>query len=40
MVLQIGAIRVHLRLGDRRIALDLTLLCTAAATAWLGTTWL
>ncbi|WP_432108809.1 DoxX family protein [Streptomyces sp. AA1529] len=36
-VLQIGAIGVHLRLGDRRIALDLTLLCAAATTAWLGT---
>ncbi len=39
-VLQIGAIRVHLRRGDRRIALNLRLLCAAAATSWLGTTWL
>ncbi|MFD8809969.1 DoxX family protein [Streptomyces sp. NPDC059627] len=36
VVLQIGAIRVHLRMGDRRIALNLTLLLTAAVTGWLA----
>ncbi|PSM37649.1 hypothetical protein C6Y14_40745 [Streptomyces dioscori] len=39
-VLQIGATRVHLRLGDRRIALNITLLLTAAVTVWLATVWL
>ncbi|MFC8308708.1 DoxX family protein [Streptomyces olivaceus] len=36
-VLQIGATAVHLRLGDRRVALNLTLLVAAAGTAWLAT---
>ncbi|WP_217546324.1 DoxX family protein [Streptomyces sp. GbtcB6] len=36
VVLQIGAIRVHLRMGDRQIALNLTLLLAAAATVWLA----
>jgi DoxX-like protein len=40
VVLQIGATRVHLRRGDRRIALNITLLVTAAVTVWLATTWL
>ncbi|MFF2848380.1 DoxX family protein [Streptomyces sp. NPDC058001] len=40
VVLQIGAIRVHLRLGDRRIALNITLMLTAAVTVWLSTAWL
>jgi hypothetical protein len=40
VVLQIGATRVHLKLGDRRIALNITLLLTAAVTAWPATTWL
>ncbi|GAB2916879.1 DoxX family protein [Streptomyces mayteni] len=40
VVLQLGAIRVHLRLGDRRIALNGTLLLAAMATGWLATTWL
>ncbi len=40
VVLQIGAVRVHLRMGDRAIALNLTLAATAAVTAWLATTWL
>lgn len=39
-VLQIGAIRVHLRRGDRQIALNLTLIAVAAAAVWLATTWL
>ncbi|MFD6191848.1 DoxX family protein [Streptomyces sp. NPDC060275] len=38
VVLQIGATGVHLRLGDRQVALNLTLLLTAAVTAWLATT--
>ncbi|MER6165645.1 DoxX family protein [Streptomyces violaceorubidus] len=40
VVLQIGATRVHLRLGDRRVGLNLILLATAAVTASLATTWL
>ncbi|GAA2575349.1 MULTISPECIES: DoxX family protein [Streptomyces] len=36
VVLQIGATGVHLRLGDRRVALNLTLLATAAVTVWLA----
>jgi DoxX-like protein len=40
VVLQIGATRVHLRRGDRRIALNITLLLMAAATLWPATTWL
>lgn len=39
VVLQIGAIRVHLSRGDRRIALNLTLVPAAAATVWLATAW-
>ncbi|MFF0667610.1 DoxX family protein [Streptomyces tendae] len=38
VVLQIGATGVHLRLGDRQVALNLTLLITAAVTVWLATT--
>ncbi|MFB7594033.1 DoxX family protein [Streptomyces sp. NPDC056160] len=38
--LQIGAVRVHLSRGDRRIALNLTLLSGAAVTVWPATTWL
>lgn len=38
-VLQIGATRVHLRRGDRRIALNVTLLLTASVTVWLATAW-
>ncbi|WP_225823839.1 DoxX family protein [Streptomyces naphthomycinicus] len=34
LVLQIGAVRVHLSRGDRRIALNVTLLLTAAALIW------
>ncbi|MGW4735089.1 DoxX family protein [Streptomyces shenzhenensis] len=40
VLLQIGAIRVHLSRGDRRIALNIALLVTAALTGWLATTWL
>ncbi|MER5932400.1 DoxX family protein [Streptomyces sp. NPDC002054] len=39
-VLQIGATGVHLSLGDRQVALNITLLLTASVTAWLATTWL
>ncbi|MFF7610237.1 DoxX family protein [Streptomyces parvulus] len=39
VVLQVGGAWVHLRRGDSRIALNVTLLITAAGTAW-GTTWL
>ncbi|WP_327350973.1 DoxX family protein [Streptomyces sp. NBC_01304] len=39
VVLQIGATRVHLRRGDRDIALNITLLLVAAVTVWLATTW-
>ncbi|MEV5675753.1 MULTISPECIES: DoxX family protein [unclassified Streptomyces] len=37
---QIGATRVHLSRGDRRIALNLTLIVAGAVTIWLATTWL
>lgn len=40
VILQLGATRVHLSLGDRRIALNITLLLTAAVSVWLSTTWL
>ncbi|MEY9945111.1 DoxX family protein [Kitasatospora sp. GAS1066B] len=40
VVLQIGATRVHLRMGDRQVALNLALLLAAAVTGWLATTWL
>ncbi|GAA3090560.1 DoxX family protein [Streptomyces rectiviolaceus] len=40
VVLQIGATRVHLNRGDRRIALNITLLLAAAVTIWPATTWL
>jgi hypothetical protein len=39
VLLQIGATRVHLRRGDRQIALNLTLLLTAAVTVWTATAW-
>lgn len=38
VILQIGAVRVHLRLGDRRIALNITLLLAAGVAAWLAAT--
>jgi hypothetical protein len=40
VVLQIGATAVHLSLGDRRIALNTTLVLAAAGTASAATTWL
>jgi hypothetical protein len=40
VLLQIGAIRVHLSRGDRQIGLNIALILTAAATVWLATTWL
>ncbi|WP_328493310.1 DoxX family protein [Streptomyces sp. NBC_00414] len=40
VVLQIGATRVHLKRGDHRIALNITLLLTAAVTTWPATAWL
>ncbi|MFI6992228.1 DoxX family protein [Nonomuraea wenchangensis] len=40
VVLQLGATSLHLRRGDRQIALNLTLLLAAALTVWLATTWL
>jgi hypothetical protein len=39
VLLQLGATRVHLRRGDRRIALNLTLLLAAAVTVWTATVW-
>ncbi|MFF1442047.1 DoxX family protein [Streptomyces sp. NPDC058295] len=39
VILQIAATRVHLSLGDRQIALNLTLILTAAVAIWLATTW-
>lgn len=40
VVLQIGATRVHLRRGDRQMALNITLFLVAAVTIWPATTWL
>lgn len=40
VVLQLLATRVHLRRGDRQIALNLALIAVAAVTVWLATTWL
>ncbi|MDJ0381090.1 DoxX family protein [Streptomyces sp. G-G2] len=40
VLLQIAATAVHLSRGDRKIALNITLVLTAAATSWLATTWL
>ncbi|KPI20497.1 hypothetical protein OK074_1326 [Actinobacteria bacterium OK074] len=40
VVLQIGATGVHLRLGDRRVGLNLTLALAAAVSGRLATTWL
>ncbi|MBA6434815.1 DoxX family protein [Streptomyces sp. GMR22] len=40
VILQIGATRVHLRRGDRQVALNITLLLAAAVTIWPATTWL
>ena len=40
VLIQLGAIPVHLTGGDRQITLNVALLVTAAGTAWLATTWL
>jgi uncharacterized membrane protein len=40
VVLQLAATGVHLRLGDRQVALNITLILAAAVTTWLATTWL
>ncbi|TDD96720.1 DoxX family protein [Actinomadura rubrisoli] len=41
VLIQIGGITVHLSRGEvRQIGLNIALLAAAAATAWLGTTWL
>lgn len=40
VVLQLAATRVHLRRGDRQIALNLGLIIVAGATSWLATIWL
>ncbi len=39
VALQLAAIRVHLRRGDRAVALNVTLLLAAAATAGLSAAW-
>ncbi|MEW2527350.1 DoxX family protein [Streptomyces sp. NPDC047071] len=39
VALQLGAIRVHLRRGDRAVALNVALLLAAAVTAGLSTAW-
>ncbi|MFG2588011.1 DoxX family protein [Streptomyces sp. NPDC048438] len=40
VLLQIAAIPVHLTGGDRRIALNVGLIATAAVAIWLAITWL
>lgn len=41
VLIQVGGIAVHLSRGEaRQIGLNIALLAAAAATAWLGTTWL
>ncbi|MFI7614084.1 DoxX family protein [Nonomuraea terrae] len=41
VVIQVGGIAVHLSRGEARlIGLNIALLAAAAATAWLGTTWI
>jgi len=39
VVLQILAIRVHLSMGDKMIALNVALLAGAGSAVWLATTW-
>jgi hypothetical protein len=39
VLLQIGATKVHLSLGDRKIGLNIGLIVVAAATVWLATVW-
>ncbi|MER5529692.1 DoxX family protein [Streptomyces sp. NPDC002677] len=36
VVLQAGAIRVHLKMGDRQVALNVTVLLAAAVAGWLA----
>ncbi|MFI7384005.1 DoxX family protein [Streptomyces sp. NPDC049813] len=38
-LLQCGATAVHLRMGDRQVALNIALLVTAAVSTWLAATW-
>jgi hypothetical protein len=40
VLVQLGAIPVHLTGGDRQITLNAALLLVAGLTAWLATTWL
>jgi uncharacterized membrane protein len=40
VLIQLGAIPVHLAGGDRQITLNVTLILVAAVTVWLATTWL
>ncbi|TMR97861.1 DoxX family protein [Nonomuraea basaltis] len=41
VLIQVGGIAVHVSRGEaRQIGLNIALLAAAAATAWLGTTWL
>lgn len=40
VLLQIGAIAVHLTGEDRQVSLNIGLVALAAATVWLATTWL
>ncbi|MFJ4713853.1 DoxX family protein [Streptomyces sp. NPDC088785] len=40
VVLQVAATGVHLRMGDRMIALNLALIGVAGVTVWLATGWL
>ncbi|MEV5123368.1 DoxX family protein [Streptomyces decoyicus] len=40
VLLQIGAITVHLTGEDRQVVLNLALIVTAAVTIWLATSWL
>ncbi|MFI6366743.1 DoxX family protein [Nocardia sp. NPDC050630] len=39
VLLQLGAIPVHLTGKDRQVGLNITLLLAAAVTVWLATTW-
>lgn len=39
-VLQVGALRTHLAMGDRQVAMNVVLVVAALVVAWLSTTWL
>ena len=39
VLLQVLAIRVHLSMGDKMIALNVALLAAAGSAVWLATTW-